>query len=82
MQVPHDEATSLSHFIKVQGEKTNHKAMGSDANIAAAANLSWEEYKEERRRAKEHRKHEREQRGESGPLALLGLSSHSKEKKE
>ncbi|PWY66852.1 hypothetical protein BO94DRAFT_579653 [Aspergillus sclerotioniger CBS 115572] len=82
VQIPHDEATSLSHFIKVQGEKSNHEAMGSDANIAAAANLSWEEYKEERRRAKEHRKHEREQRGETGPLALLGLGSHSKEKKD
>ncbi|XRM45882.1 hypothetical protein ABZX51_008953 [Aspergillus tubingensis] len=76
VRTPHDEETSLSHFLKFQAEKNNGEIMGYDANV------SWEKYKEERRRAKEQRMQEREQRGERGPLALLGFGSNSKEKNE
>lgn len=33
--------------------------------------MSWDEYREERQRAKEQRKLERQQQGKSGPLATV-----------
>jgi fission process protein 1 len=56
--------------------------MGSDANMSALASHSWEEFKEERRRAKEQRKKELEQRGQKGPLAMLGFRDHEESKKK
>ncbi|KAE8373763.1 mitochondrial 18 KDa protein-domain-containing protein [Aspergillus bertholletiae] len=52
----------------------------ANASTAALAAPSWEEYKEERRRAKEARKKELEERGQKGPLALLGLGEKDSKK--
>ncbi|KAL4902809.1 mitochondrial 18 KDa protein-domain-containing protein [Aspergillus multicolor] len=67
----HEEnSTSLSHFhIKAP-----------EVGDARSAKVSWDEYKEERQRAKERRKREREERGESsGILAMLGFGSSLKQ---
>ncbi|KAL3436374.1 mitochondrial 18 KDa protein-domain-containing protein [Aspergillus tetrazonus] len=66
-----EDSTSLSHFHIKAPEVAD----------AASANVSWDEYKEELRRAKERRKREREERGESGILAMLGFGSKQKEEK-
>ncbi|KAH8430273.1 mitochondrial fission process 1 family protein [Aspergillus melleus] len=81
--IPADDATSLSHFLKVREEQNANVAMGADARSAAATNLSWDEYKEQRLQAKEQRKRDREGRGEKGVLAMLGWNNgDSKEKNE
>ncbi|RAL13689.1 mitochondrial fission process 1 family protein [Aspergillus homomorphus CBS 101889] len=79
-RMPQDEATSLSHYLRVQTEKHNNEALGSDASVSdSAANLSWDEYKEERRRAREQRQREREAHGHSGPLSFLkGINNEKK----
>ncbi|KAG2416613.1 hypothetical protein HFD88_007828 [Aspergillus terreus] len=69
-----EDATSLSHLLHVQREQ-GHPA---DAT-ATSATLSWEEYKEERRRAKEQRRHQRENDGRGGILAMLGLEKKKNE---
>ncbi|RDW67163.1 mitochondrial fission process 1 family protein [Aspergillus mulundensis] len=65
-----EDSTSLSHFhIKAP-----------EVGDATSAKVSWDEYKDERQRAKERRKREREERGESsGILAMLGFGSVSKQ---
>ncbi|PIG79399.1 hypothetical protein AARAC_007635 [Aspergillus arachidicola] len=54
----------------------------ANASTAALASHSWEEYREERRRAKEERKKELEERGQKGPLAFLGLGGNEDSKKK
>lgn len=84
--IPADDATSLSHFLRVREEQNADVAMGTDARSDAAATLSWEDYKEQRLQAKQQRKREREERGEKGVLAMLGWNGGggggSKEKNE
>ncbi|KAB8069956.1 mitochondrial 18 KDa protein-domain-containing protein [Aspergillus leporis] len=77
-----EDIASLRHFQHIQGERDANLAMGSDANMSALASHSWEEFKEERRRAKEQRKKELEQRGQKGPLAMLGFRDHEESKKK
>ncbi|RHZ69282.1 hypothetical protein CDV55_107587 [Aspergillus turcosus] len=71
------DAPSLSHYLKTQAEKNSSTTLGHDASFAASANLSWEEYKAERQKAKEERRREREALGKTGPLAWLGFGSQS-----
>ncbi|PKX93316.1 mitochondrial fission process 1 family protein [Aspergillus novofumigatus IBT 16806] len=63
-----------------QAEKNSSTALGADGSVAASANLSWEEYKAERQKAKEERRREREAKGRTGPLAWLGFGSDSDSK--
>ncbi|KAA8650097.1 hypothetical protein EYZ11_001299 [Aspergillus tanneri] len=73
--IPVEDSTSLSHVLKVQGEENEFNA--------ATSGVSWEEYREQRLRAKEQRKRDREEHGQKGPLAMLGWSSsNSKNKSE
>ncbi|KAF7593523.1 hypothetical protein BBP40_011251 [Aspergillus hancockii] len=76
------DVASLRQIQHVQSEKNANVAMGTDAKTAALASHSWEEYKEERRRAKEQRKKELEQRGQKGPWAMLGFGDSSESKKK
>ncbi|KAE8151827.1 mitochondrial 18 KDa protein-domain-containing protein [Aspergillus avenaceus] len=79
IQTPDRDLTSLSHFFLAQEEKDNNVALGADASTLA--NTSWEEYKEERRQAKEHRKRHLEQNGHKGPWAMLGFGSGDEKRK-
>ena len=54
----------------------------ADASTTALTTHSWEEYKAERRQAREERKKELEERGQKGPLALLGLGGKEDSKKK
>ncbi|PYH97427.1 hypothetical protein BO71DRAFT_427043, partial [Aspergillus ellipticus CBS 707.79] len=69
-RVAHDSPSSAAHFAH-----TEQSAAGG----ADAATISWEEYKEQRRLAKENRRLERGGSG-GGVLGLLGWGD--KEKKE
>ncbi|KAF5856868.1 hypothetical protein ETB97_006621 [Aspergillus alliaceus] len=60
----------------VPGEKKG------DVTMSADSIHSWEEYREDRRRAKEQRKKELEQRGQKGPWALLGFGGNEESKKK
>ncbi|KAE8387603.1 mitochondrial 18 KDa protein-domain-containing protein [Aspergillus alliaceus] len=53
-----------------------------DVTMSADSIHSWEEYREDRRRAKEQRKKELEQRGQKGPWALLGFGGNEESKKK
>ncbi|KAL4889560.1 mitochondrial 18 KDa protein-domain-containing protein [Aspergillus ambiguus] len=69
-----EDSTSLGHLLQVQRDE------GHPGEAAAtSATLSWEEYKEERRRAKEERMREREKDGRGGVLAMLGLEKKKNE---
>ncbi|EAW13387.1 mitochondrial fission process 1 family protein [Aspergillus clavatus NRRL 1] len=70
-----EEAAVLDAYLKTQGADVG-------AGAAAEKNVSWDEYKAERRRAKEERQREREAGGEAGPLAWLGWRGESKRKTE
>ncbi|KAF4285690.1 hypothetical protein KXW98_003277 [Aspergillus fumigatus] len=74
------DAPSVSRYLKTQAEKNSSVALGADGSVAASANLSWEEYKAERQKAKEERRRQREAKGWTGPLAWLGLGSDSDSK--
>lgn len=52
--------------------------IAEEKSVSAAAQVSWEEYKNEREKARETR---REENGSSSPSSWFGLSG-SKEKKE
>ncbi|KAI9933460.1 hypothetical protein ASPWEDRAFT_43276 [Aspergillus wentii DTO 134E9] len=65
---PDEDNTSLSRFLNPSESKTT-----LNNSVSASTSTSWEEYKEERQRARESRKQERVQTGKTGPLALLGL---------
>ncbi|KAI9044256.1 mitochondrial fission process 1 family protein [Aspergillus affinis] len=80
--IPADDATSLSHFLKVREEQNSNVSMGSDARSAAETNISWDKYKEQRLQAKEQRKREREGRGDKGVLAMLGWNNGDSKKNE
>ena len=74
----HDAASSssptLSHFL----EKQNPDAVPISS---AAQDMSWDEYREERRRAKEERMKEREQSGKDGLWGMvMGVVGGEKKK--
>ncbi|KAE8131237.1 mitochondrial 18 KDa protein-domain-containing protein [Aspergillus pseudotamarii] len=87
---PVDEAVEWSFRTAIRayaGEdaiRSLPKTADTDANASTAAlpTHSWEEHKEERRRAKEERKKELEERGQKGPFALLGLGGNEDSKKK
>ena len=74
---PDKDSTTLVRLLHVEQEKNNHGDGGAapDANVS----VSWEEYKAEKKRAKEHRMsmRQREGGGEGGVLGMLqsGLGS-------
>ncbi|KAF9892229.1 hypothetical protein FE257_002005 [Aspergillus nanangensis] len=72
-----NDSTSLSHLLQVQREK------GAAAEAAAtSATLSWDEYREQKRLAKEERLHERERNGQTGVLSMLGFGGDDSKKKK
>lgn len=68
------DSTSLSRFLTAQNPNAVPVSSATDA-------MSWEEYREERQRAKEQRRRERAEKGSSGPVAMLmGLVGAEKKK--
>jgi fission process protein 1 len=68
-----EDSTSLSHF---------HIKAPNRESPAVSGNPTWDEYRDQRQRAKEQRKREREERGERGVLATLGFGGSSSGKKD
>ncbi|PKY05623.1 hypothetical protein P168DRAFT_303380 [Aspergillus campestris IBT 28561] len=58
---PDKDSTTLVRLLHVEQEKNNHGNGGSAASDSAS--VSWEEYKAEKKRAKEHRMSMREREG-------------------
>ncbi|BCR87133.1 mitochondrial fission process 1 family protein [Aspergillus chevalieri] len=69
------DSTSLSHFLDSQNPEAIPVSSATDG-------LSWEEYREERQRAKEQRRQERAEKGSSGPVAMLKELVGAGEKKK
>lgn len=69
------DSTSLSHFLDSQNPDAVPVSSATDA-------MSWEEYREERERAKEQRRLERAEKGSSGPVAMLKELIGAGEKKK
>lgn len=63
-ETPADKETPLSSLLKLQSQKKRLEEEASEGKRDPP--LSWEEYKEEKRRAREQRKREREASGIAG----------------
>lgn len=69
---PTIESRSVTEALKEQGSKVVRGAEEEAQKLKAAANVSWEEYKEEKQRERDERKHQREEQGRTGLSGWFG----------
>lgn len=63
---------SVTEALEEQGSKAVRGAEEEAQKLKAAANVSWEEYKEEKQRERDDRKHQREEQGRTGLSGWFG----------